>query len=105
MRAFKYILFHLLFSTSIQATMASNMANNDSDELLVAIEIDFTFVGRTRTWPVGKDLDLLSSPHTPKESKEEQRNRKKESLPQPKNVEVETCGHLFHDLTFKMLTS
>jgi hypothetical protein len=39
MRAFKYIIFYLLFSTSIQASMASNMANSDSDEPSVAMEI------------------------------------------------------------------
>jgi hypothetical protein len=95
--------------------MASNMANSDLDESLVAMmEINFTSVGQTITWPVGEDLDLLSSPPTPKESKEEQRKRKERAydakrraankLP-PKNVEVKTCDQLFHDLTLKMLTS
>jgi hypothetical protein len=73
MWAFKCILFYILFFSSTQASMASN---SDSDDSSVAMEIDFTIPGQTRTWPVGQDPDLLSSPPSPKESKEEQRKRK-----------------------------
>jgi hypothetical protein len=78
------------------------------------MEIDFTFVGRTRTWPVGEDPDHLSSSPTPKEVKEEQHKQKERAndakrrpaqKPPPKNVEVKTCHHLFHDSILKMLTS
>jgi hypothetical protein len=73
MWAFKCILFYILFFYSAQASMASN---SDSDDSSVAMEIDFTIPGQTRTWPVGQDPDLLSSPPSPKESKEEERKRK-----------------------------
>jgi hypothetical protein len=39
MWAFKCILFYILFFSSTQASMASNMANSDSDESSVAMEI------------------------------------------------------------------
>ena len=56
-------------------------SNSDSDDSSVAMEIDFTIPGQTRTWPVGQDPDLLSSPPSPKESKEEERRRlKRESM-------------------------
>jgi hypothetical protein len=78
MWAFKCILFYILFFYSAQASMASN---SDSDDSSVAMEIDFTIPGQTRTWPVGQDPDLLSSPPSPKESKEEERRRlKRESM-------------------------
>jgi hypothetical protein len=62
MWAFKYIpLFYLLlFSSTQAASMASNMESN-SDES-VAMEIDFTISGQTRSWHVGKDPDILLSP-------------------------------------------
>ena len=51
-------------------------SNSDSDDSSVAMEIDFTIPGQTRTWPVGQDPDLLSSPPSPKETKEEQHKQK-----------------------------
>jgi hypothetical protein len=82
------ILSIIVFSY-VQASMASNMTNSDLDESLVAMEINFTFVGQTRTWHVGKYLNLVSSPPTPKDSKEEQRKQKQRE----NTAKVQKCLH------------
>jgi hypothetical protein len=53
--------------------MTSNMTNNDLDESSIAMEMDFTIPGLTRRLHVDEDPDLVSSPPSLKESKEEQR--------------------------------
>jgi hypothetical protein len=63
---------------------------------------------------VDEDPDLVSSPPSLKESKEEQRKWKKRAYDAkrraakkapPKNRSPETCSHLFHNSILKMLTT